>query len=125
MRRLKKRFIIAAVAGFAVVSVGVAVAQDAAAGKALFTQCAVCHSIDGTNAVGPSLNSIVGRKAGTADGFRYSRAMKNSGAVWDDKTLDAYLADPQKLIPGNVMPFSGMADPKQRADVIAYLQTLK
>jgi len=45
--------------------------------------------------------------------------------VWDDKTLDAYLADPQKLIPGNVMPFSGMADPKQRADVIAYLQTLK
>ena len=124
MRRLEKRFIIAAVAGLSVAS-GVAVAQDAAAGKALFTQCAVCHSIDGSNAVGPSLKGVVGRKAGTADGFRYSRAMKNSGVVWDDKTLDAYLTDPQKLIPGNVMPFSGMADPKQRADVIAYLQTLK
>jgi len=124
MRRLEKRFIIAAVAGLSVAS-GVAVAQDAAAGKVLFTQCAVCHSTDGSNAVGPSLKSIVGRKAGTADGFRYSRAMKNSGIVWDDKTLDAYITDPQKLIPGNVMPFSGMADPKQRADVIAYLQTLK
>jgi cytochrome c len=116
---------VAAVAGLTIASAGLAAGQDAAAGKALFTQCAVCHSTDGSNTVGPSLKGIAGRKTGTAEGFRYSRAMKNAGIVWDDKTLDAYLADPQKLIPGNVMPFSGIADAKQRADVIAYLQTLK
>ena len=100
-------------------------AQDAAAGKQLFTQCSVCHSIDGSNGVGPSLLGVFGRKAGSVSGFRYSRAMKNANIAWDDNTLEAYLADPQKLIPGNLMPFSGLSDPKQRADVIAYLKTLK
>ena len=100
-------------------------AQDAIAGKQLFAQCSVCHSIDGTNGVGPSLQGIVGRKAATFAAFRYSRAMKGANITWDDGTLEAYLADPQKVIPGNVMPFSGLADANQRADVIAYLNTLK
>ena len=102
-----------------------AIAQDVAAGKEAHAQCAVCHSTDGTNGVGPSLQGVVGRKAGTFAGFRYSRAMKGADITWDDKSLDAYLSDPQKTVPGNVMPFSGIADAKQRADLIAYLKTLK
>jgi cytochrome c len=102
-----------------------AFSQDANAGKQVYAQCSVCHSIDGSNGVGPNLNGVIGRKAGSVAGFRYSRAMKGANIVWDDKTLDAYIADPQKVIPGNVMPFAGVADAKQRADVIAYLQALK
>jgi cytochrome c len=102
-----------------------ALAQDAAAGKAAYQQCAVCHSVDGTNGVGPSLKGVVGHKSGDIAGFRSSRAMKSAGITWDAKTLDAYLAEPQKVVPGNQMPFSGMSDAKQRADVIAYLATLK
>ena len=100
-------------------------AQDAAAGKQLYAQCAVCHSVDGSNGVGPSLQGVVGRKAGSFAGFRYSRAMKSADITWDDKTLDAYLTDPQKVIPGNVMPFSGIADAAQRTAIVAYLKTLK
>jgi cytochrome c len=100
-------------------------AQDAAAGKAVFAQCAACHSIDGSNGVGPSLQGVVGRKAGTFPGFRYSRAMKSATITWDGPTLDAYVAEPQKALPGNVMPFSGLPDAKQRADLVAYLQALK
>ncbi len=101
-------------------------AQDAAAGKSAYQQqCSVCHSVDGSNGVGPSLKGIVGSKSGEIPGFRFSRAMKGANIVWDAKTLDAYLTDPQKAVPGNQMPFSGMTDAKQRADVIAYLATLK
>ncbi len=103
---------------------GEAVAQDTTAGKALFTQCSVCHSIDGSNGVGPSLQGVMGRKAGTFPGFRYSRAMKFSGLLWDSNNVDQYLTDPQKALPGNVMPFAGLPDPKIRAALIAYLNTL-
>jgi cytochrome c len=112
-------------AGCATAFAGAALAQDASAGKQVFAQCSVCHSTGDTNGAGPGLQGIVGRKAGSVAGFRYSRAMKNSSVVWDDKTIDAYLADSQKVVPGNVMPFSGIGDPKQRADLVAYLQTLK
>jgi cytochrome c len=95
------------------------------AGKQVFSQCTACHSIDGSNGAGPSLKGIVGSKAGDFPGFRFSRAMKSSSIVWDPKTLDAYIADPQAAIPGNVMPYSGLADANQRADLVAYLQTLK
>jgi len=100
-------------------------AQDAAAGKAVFAQCTACHSTDGSNGVGPSLQGVVGRKAGTFPGFRFSRAMKAATIGWDVATLEGYIADPQKTVPGNVMPFSGIPEAKQRADLIAYLQTLK
>lgn len=99
-------------------------AQDAAAGKAVFAQCVACHSVDGTNGAGPTLKGIVGSKSGEVAGFRFSRAMKNAGITWDAKTLDAYIANPQTAIPGNVMPFSGLPDAKQRGDLIAYLATL-
>jgi cytochrome c len=102
-----------------------AFAQDTAAGKSVYQQqCSVCHSVDGSSGAGPTLKGIIGSTSGEIPGFRFSRAMKGANITWDAKTLDAYLADPQKAVPGNQMPFSGMADAKQRADVIAYLGTL-
>ena len=100
-------------------------AQDVAAGKEVYAQCAACHSIDGTAGVGPSLRGVSGRLAGSAPGFRFSRAMKGAAYPWDAKTLDAYIANPQKAVPGNVMPYAGLDDAKQRADLVAYLASLK
>src|SRR5262245_24507257 len=95
---------------------------DATAGRLVYRKCQACHSMDaGKNLLGPSLAGIMGRKAGAESGYNYSAAMKQSGLVWDGNTLDAYLADPQKLIPGNKMPFPGLKTDHDRADVIAYL----
>lgn len=91
----------------------------------MFAQCAACHSTDGANGAGPSLKGIVGRQAGTFPGFRFSRALKDSKLAWDAETLDGHLVNPQAAIPGEVMPFSGVADMKQRADPVAYLSTLR
>ena len=98
--------------------------REAAPG-APFGQCAVCHSTDGSNGTGPTLKGVVGRKAGSVAGFRYSRAMRAAGIVWDEDTLDRYLRSPQDTVPGNIMPFSGVPESAQRAAVIAYLRTLK
>lgn len=99
-------------------------AQDADKGKQLYAQCVVCHAVTKANGTGPGLAGIVGRKSGTAPGFRYSRAMKAANLTWDARTLDAYLTDPQKVAPGSVMPLSGVKDPKDRVDLVAYLKTL-
>lgn len=99
-------------------------AQDATAGKLVFNQCASCHSINGSNGIGPSLQGIVGRKAGSFPGFEYSRAMKANTTVWDAVSLDAYLGDPHVMAPGNLMPFLGLTDATQRANLIAYLIAL-
>jgi len=100
-------------------------AQTAPAASAAFSQCAVCHSIDGSNGTGPTLLRLIGRRSGTVPGFRYSRAMKSAEIVWDEATLDRYLSNPQELVPGNIMPFSGVAGAQERADIIAYLRTLR
>ena len=100
-------------------------AADVAHGEHVFGACAACHSKDHTNRSGPGLEGIVGRTAGSAPGFHYSRAMKSSGVVWDDQRLDAYLTAPQKAVPGNTMPFAGIANAQDRADLISYLDTLK
>ena len=110
---------------FAPLSMGAAQAQDVQKGQKVFAQCAACHSADARNGVGPGLKGIIGRKAGTAPGFHYSHAMKKFGKTWDASTLNAYLANPQAVVPGNVMPFSGLPDAAQRADLVAYLGTLK
>ena len=82
---------------------------DAAAGRQVFKKCQACHSIEpGKNMLGPSLAGIIGRKAGTEPGYTYSPAMKQANIVWDAKSLDAYLTDPQKVVPGNKMPFPGL-----------------
>ncbi len=100
-------------------------AQDAEHGKTIFKACAACHATDHANRVGPGLEGIVGRKAGTVPGFRYSDAMKKFGIVWDVKILDAYLESPQQVVPGNRMPYAGLKNPTDRTDLVAYLATLK
>jgi cytochrome c len=100
-------------------------AQDVGHGETVFKGCAACHTTDSTNRVGPGLGGVIGRKAGTAAGFRYSNAMKNSEIVWDAKILDAFLESPQKVVPGNRMPYAGLKNPTDRADLAAYLATLK
>ena len=102
-------------------------AADAEAGAKIFkTQCAVCHSpVAGKNMVGPSLFGIVGRQSGTAPGFTYSAANKESGVTWDEGNLDKYLPNPRAFIVGTTMTYAGLKNDTQRADLIAYLATLK
>jgi cytochrome c len=99
---------------------------DVEAGKVVFKQCAICHTIEpGKKKIGPSLFGVVGRKAGTEPYFDYSPAMKASGKVWDEATLFVYLANPRALVPGTKMSFAGLKDETARHNVIAYLATLK
>jgi cytochrome c len=100
-------------------------AQDA--GESVFKKyCAVCHSVEaGVNKIGPSLHGVVGRQAGTAPNYSYTDANKNSGITWDDATLDEYLTDPRKKIPGTKMLFAGLKNPDDRKAVIAYLAKQK
>ena len=95
---------------------------DVERGKAVFEQCAACHSLDGTGDYdGPTLKGVIGRKAGSLEDYRYSAAMKRSEVVWDAATVDKYVADPQAFIPGNRMAFAGISDKTQREDLIAFL----
>ena len=99
---------------------------DAEAGKLVFKKCAVCHSPDaGVNKVGPSLHGIIGRHSASIDGYNYSPAMKAFDKTWDAALLETYLPDPRGTVPGTKMVFPGLKDAKDRADVIAYLATLK
>jgi cytochrome c len=96
---------------------------DAARGEVKFQDCAACHKLEaGANNVGPSLHGIFERKAGELADFRYSPAIKRSGIAWTPETLDTFITDPQAVVPGNRMPYAGMASPGDRADLIAYLQ---
>lgn len=108
----------------AMINAGTALAQDAKRGQKLFEECAACHSPErgATNTVGPSLYGVAGRKAGEGADFRYSPAMKRSGITWSADSINNFIADPQKAVPGNRMPYSGLPDAKDRADLIAYLQ---
>ena len=95
---------------------------DVARGEQRFQDCAACHATQpGVNNVGPSLHGVFERKAATAADFRYSPALRRSGITWTAETIDAFLADPQKVVPNNRMPYAGMPDATDRADLIAYL----
>jgi cytochrome c len=99
---------------------------DAAAGEKVGIACKTCHAyVAGKNMVGPSLWAIQGRTAGTVAGYTYSAANKNSGIVWTNEKLFQYLEAPQRVIPGTKMTYTGIKDPQQRADMIAYLDSLK
>jgi len=105
---------------------GMAAAADIEAGKATFKKCALCHTNEaGKNKVGPSLFGIVGRKSASLDSYNYSDAMKNFKHTWDPQTLDIYLTDPHAEVPGTKMIFPGIKDKTERANLIAYLETLK
>ncbi len=98
-------------------------AQDTNRGQKLFEECAACHSVKaGESGVGPSLKGALGRKAADNADFRYSPAMRRSDITWSAATLNDFIADPQKVVPDNRMPYGGMPDAKNRADLIAYLQ---
>lgn len=100
-----------------------AVAADAAHGEEVYnSRCIACHSPD-ANRVGPKHRGVVGRTAGTVPDFNYSKAVKSSGVVWSEETLDKWLTNPQAFIPGQRMNFK-VADPADRTDMIAYLKTL-
>lgn len=100
---------------------------NAAEGEKVFRKlCSACHVVQaGQNKLGPSLHAILGRKAGTVDGFRYSDANKNSAVVWTSDKLDPYLKDPKAFMPGNRMAFAGVKKDDERKDLIAYLASLK
>jgi nitrite reductase (NO-forming) len=99
-----------------------AIGGDATAGRQVYKKCQACHSLEpGKNTLGPSLAGIVGKKSGEVPNYNYSAEMKAANIVWDAATLDAYLLDPQKVIPKNKMPFPGLKTANERKDVIAYL----
>ena len=99
---------------------------DADAGKTVFSKCALCHSVkEGENKVGPSLYGVVGRPSHSISSFNYSEAMKAYDVTWDEPTLDHYLVDPRGVVPGTRMVFVGLKKDEDRANVIAYLKTLK
>lgn len=101
-------------------------ATTAATPPVAFAQCQACHSTEpGKHGIGPSLVGVYGTKAGEIPGFSFSPAMKASGLVWDDATLDRYLKAPQAVVPGTRMAFAGLKDDAKRAAVIAYLKSLR
>ncbi|MEX6634665.1 c-type cytochrome [Hyphococcus lacteus] len=96
-------------------------------GRKLFNECAVCHSVRAgdSHRVGPNLHGIAGGEAGKAEGFAYSKAMADSDIVWDDASLEAFIENPQAFLKGNRMAYVGQRDEAKRADIIAYLKSLK
>ena len=99
-------------------------AGDPKAGEAVYGRCQACHAL-AHDRVGPRHCGLLGRRAGSVPGFAYSPAMKRSGLVWDKRTLDRFLADPLKAVPGTTMTYAGVTEPKARADLIAYLEAAK
>ena len=103
---------------------GTALAEgDPAKGKKVFNKCKTCHTLKaGKKKVGPHLEGIIGRKAGSVEGYKYSKAMKAADVVWDEATLDEYLKKPKAFIKGTKMTFAGLKKDAQRQDLIAYLK---
>jgi cytochrome c len=122
------RLLLAATAALTLGANQAAYAQDAAAGQRVFNQCRACHVIEnnGRNGVGPNLHGVVGRKAGSIQGFRYSANMQElaqGGLTWTPENLDRYLTNPKDLVPRGSMAFAGIRNEQQRKDLIAYLQS--
>jgi len=120
--RLAKRVQAAVV--LAIIATSPALAEgDAAAGEKVYKKCKTCHSLEaGKNKLGPNLAGIFGRQAGSVEGFKYSAAMASSGIVWDEATLDAFLAKPKDVVPKTKMAFAGLKKEDQRHDLITYLK---
>jgi cytochrome c len=116
-----KRYVFVAL--FMAAGLAPASAQDAAAGEKVFAVCKACHQVgdNAKNAVGPVLNGLFGRKAGSVDGYSYSEANKKSGITWDEATFSEYIKDPKAKVPGTKMAFAGVRDEQKVKDLIAYL----
>jgi len=115
---VKAVLVVALVLGIAA---GRATAADAGKGKEIYGRCLACHALE-YDRVGPHHCGLFGRRAGSVPGFAYSAAMKRSKIVWNEKTLDRFLANPPKAVPGTTMTYAGVPDAKERADLIAYLK---
>lgn len=100
-------------------------AADPAKGATIFKKCAACHKLDGTNAVGPHLENVVGRPVASVEGFAYSDGMKAHGGDWTPDAIFAFLAKPSAVVKGTKMTFAGLPKPEDRANVIAYLESLE
>ena len=101
----------------------IAYAADPVKGKKVFKKCVACHSLqEGKNKMGPPLNNLLGRKAGSLDGYKYSKAMKNSDVVWDEESLDKFITKPRKFIPKTKMSFRGIKKKSLRDDLISFLK---
>jgi cytochrome c len=118
------KFVVIVLSAIAVSSPAAAEPGDAARGERDFRVCAPCHSLEvDRNMTGPSLSGLWDRKAGSLPSFeRYSDALKSSGIIWDDHSLDGWLTDPQRMVPDNDMPFEGIKDSRVRADLLAFLK---
>ena len=118
------RAALAALASIISTSPSIAQQRNVVQGQRVFGACAACHSLQpDRNMTGPSLANLWGRKAGGLTSFsRYSPALKSADIVWGDKTLNAWIGDPQRVVPGNEMPFEGIKDANQRADLVAFLK---
>ena len=127
MPRIVSHCLTIALLGVTIWLAGTAWAADPAAGQAVFkSQCTTCHSPQaGKNLIGPSLFGVVGRKTGSIQGYKYSVGNQNANLTWDDATLDKYLESPKTIVPGTTMTFAGVKDATKRADLIAYLDTVK
>ena len=104
-----------------------ALAADPAAGEKIFkTQCGICHAVAaGQNRIGPTLFGVIGRPAGSVPGFNYTADHKKLGVTWDAATLDKYLTNPRAMVPDTSMVYAGLKDNAERADLVAYLETLR
>lgn len=111
---------VAAAAAAAAPAASAALAGDAVRGSALYARCLACHAL-AYDRVGPHHCGLIGRRAGSVAGFAYSAAMRQADLTWDVATLDRFLAAPAKVVPGTSMTYDGVADPRERADLIAYL----
>ena len=112
------------VAVLAVAGAGEVRAQDASAGEKVFGVCKMCHQIGegAKNAVGPVLNGVIGRKAGSVAGYSYSAANKDSGITWDEATFREYIKDPKAKVPGTKMIYAGLKDEQKTNDLVAFLK---
>lgn len=104
-----------------------AVKGDAAKGAKLFVQCRACHTVNvgGRDGVGPNLAGVMGKNAAARTTYKYSAALKNSKIRWDKGSMDAFLKRPSTAVPGTKMAFGGMPNAQARADMVAYLETLR
>lgn len=126
---MKARLVLAALGLFVVGGLvsGTSFADDdlVEKGEKIFKKCKACHTIEKggkSKATGPNLWGVFGRTSGTLEGFKYSDAMKGAAIVWDETTVDAYLADPKGYVPKNKMAFAGLKKPEDRQAVIAYIK---
>ena len=97
---------------------------DTAAGEKAFGKCRACHKVDGSNGVGPHLDGVVNRDKASVEGFNYSNAALEHEGVWAPENIDAFITNPKAYMPGTKMTFAGIKNPVERANLIAYLETL-